>query len=668
LRSAFLIAATAFLFVGKAAAGNPATDVEWPHFGGNAYFQRYSPLDQIAASNLGELAVAWTRPSVDPAIRRALPDLQPSTYNRGTPIMVDGTLYVSNAIGLVEAFDPATGALKWVQHPLPATIKEAAGESTRGVEYWRSGDDRRIISIRGQFLHATHADDGSPVRAFGDEGKVFIRWPTTDNVSYHGTSGPLVVGDTIVIGGFGGAVREGGYGDTGAFREAAPENIRGYDVRTGHLLWTFHVMPLEDDDARQSWGNDSWKFVGNMGAWAPLSADPELGYVYAPLTAPTLSYYGGHRPGDNKYSSSLVALDARTGRLVWAQQLVHHDLWDYDAASPPVLGDVKVGGRLVKAVMQTNKPGMLFVFDRKTGEAVWPIEERPVPQSTVPGEHTSPTQPFSTRFPGVDTQGVSPADLVDFTPAIHQEAVELVSHYVTGPLFTPPSLVDSAPEGKKGTLVAPGVWGAANWNSGAFDPDSGAYFAVSRNLADVYGLFKPTDGESTSEYAILHRPAPGAPAQQPRASLPLALRLSSGLPVLKPPYGRITAYDIGAGKRLWMAPNGDDPAIRANPALKNVKLPPLLGNAGRGAPLITKTLIFLADASDAIVGQSGVHGPATLRAYDKRTGRVVWETSIPVGATGAPMTYSFHGRQYVVLPVGGAGNDVGWIAYALGSR
>jgi len=645
-------------------AQTPSPGGQWPSYGGNAWFQRYSPSDQINKATIGTLEVVWTRPTVDRLIIDKFPDLVPSNYNKGTPIMVDGVGYVSDALGLVEAFDGKSGQTRWVQKPLPFSMKDAAGQGTRGVAYWAAGADRRIIAQRGNFLYAINADTGEPVPGFGDAGKVFVRWPSSDPINYRTSSGPTIANDVIIIGGVGGSIDGGGTGDAGMHKEAVPENIRGYDVRTGHLLWTFHIIPDEGQPGHETWGKDSWRIVGDMGAWAPLSADPELGLVYVPLTAPTLSYYGGHRPGDNKWSSSLVALDTRTGRLVWGQQLVHHDMWDYDVASPPVLADITVKGKPVKAVIQVNKAGNLFVFDRTTGAPVWPIEERPAPPSTVPGEATSPTQPFPVQFPPIEQQGITDADLADFTPAIKAEARELVSHYVIGPIYTPPSVIDIG-KGKLGTLEAPGVWGAGNWNNGAFDPETGIYYAVSRNLPDVFGLYK-TGPEATIDYAVTN-PRDVLAGTGFKPGLPSPITLASGLPVLRPPYGRISAYDIGAGKRLWTAPNGDDPKVRDNPALKGVKLPALLGNTGRGAPLVTRSLLFLADASDAVSGGAGIHDGARLRAYDKMTGQVVWQHDLPAGATGAPMTFMAEGRQYIIVPVGRAGVSAGWVAFALKS-
>lgn len=647
-------------------AADVASPTSWSDYGGGKYFQRYSPLAQIGAGDLGKAQTAWSRSGVDASIKGKFPDLSPSTNLRGTPIAVDGVLYAQDAVGLVEAFDGATGATRWVQGPLPETLKEAAGQGLRGVSYWRAAADERVISIRGEYLYALNAKTGQPIAEFGDGGRVYVGWPSNEPYTYRATNGPIVANDVIVITGTGGSLDGGGSGDAGTTKEGLPENIRGYDVRTGHLLWTFHVL----EDKHTTWGKDSYRFVGNMGAFGSVSADEALNLVYVPLTAPTMSYFGGHRPGDNLYSSSLVALNSKTGKLVWAQQLVHHDMWDYDAASPPILGDVRVGGKLVKTVMQANKVGFLYVFDRATGKPVWPIEERPVPQSTVPGEASSPTQPFPTKLPGFDLQGVTEADLADFTPAIKAEAQQIANRYVLGPVFTPPTLVDPSEGGKKGTLAAPGVWGSGNWNTGAFDPEVGAYYAVSRTEPTVYGLFKPTGPKASIDYAVADiNPPPlradDPAANGPRAGLPKPPLLSSGLPLLKPPYGRVTVYDIGKGEQLWMAPNGDDPAIRSNPALTGVQLPKLLGNAGRGAPLLTKSALFLPDSSDAISGRAGIHSGAKLRGYDKRTGEVMSELALPAGATGAPMTYLAGGRQFIVLPVGGADYGSGWVAFTV---
>jgi quinoprotein glucose dehydrogenase len=654
---------------------------EWRYWGGDKGYKRYSPADQINKDNVAKLKIVWRRPGLDPDIKLKFPDLSPSAYFRASPVILNGVFYAPNAVGLIEAFDPGTGAKLWVQEPIEPGLQGMAGQSTRGVDVWGTGDDQRIIAVRGPYLYALNAKNGRMVLGFGDRGRVSLKREELYAGTFRETSGPIVVGDMIVISGNG-----GGGGDLGARKEAAPEDVRGYDVRTGKLAWTFHVRPRPGEFGDDTWGN-ALHYSGDMGAWGALSADEELGYVYVPLSAPTNAMYGGHRPGQNLYSNSLVCLDAKTGRRVWHFQMVHHDLWDYDNIGAPVLGDITVNGRRIKAVMQPNKTAWVYVFDRATGEPVWPIEERPVPQSTVPGEQSWPTQPFPTKPPPFDQQGLTENDLIDFTPAIKAEALALARQYVIGPIFTPPSLYD--PNGKKGTIVVPGTWGAGNWNTPSFDPETGIFYAASITIPYINDLEKPTDARATMPYALKQLP-PAAPAQQPAAQPPApnsgAVQgafgptspaqeargermqrsheptLPSGLPITKPPYGRITALDMNRGERLWMVANGDGP--RNHPLLKDLNLPPL-GTPGRAAPLITKTLLFIGEGSDAIPGvPAGAWGPR-FRAYDKATGKVVWEIELPAGTTGGPMTYMHQGKQYIVVPIGGRNHPPEWVALGL---
>ncbi len=680
-RSIFLPATVGAVLVLTAWPQSPPAKGEWRTYGGDKTFDRYSPLDQINRDNVRNLHVLWDRPAVDPLIKDKYPDLSPSNYFRGTPIMVGGILYAPDGVGLVEAFDAATGKTKWVQQPVEPTLQEASGQSTRGVAYWSKQSDERIVSIRGQYLYELDAKSGKPERDFGENGRISLKRETPDDARYFGFPGPFVVNDVIVVGGNGGGKAGGGYGDGGFESASRPENIRGYDIHTGRLLWTFHVLPQKGEPGYETWGKGSAEYVGNMAAWASLTADEQLGYVYIPFSAPTSSYYGGHRPGMNLYSDTLVALDVKTGKPVWHFQMIHHDIWEYDAATPPVLGDITVDGKRIKAVIASNKTGFLYVFDRVTGKPVWPIVERPVPRSTVPGEQPWPTQPFPTKPPAIDRQGFTADDLIDFTPELHQQAVEIASHYVMGPLFTPPSIIDDSPDGKRGTLALPSDWGAANWNTGAFDPETGYYYAVSMSLPAVLGLRRNPDpaspmlygeGPAPNQRRANQAPAgqtlkPGAAASQQAAAQqpqrPAYSRLSiQGLPIIKPPYGRITAYDMNKGTKLWMVPNGDGP--RNHPLLKGLNLPPL-GNTGRPVALLTRTLLFVGDASDAVMGRAGISGPAKFRAYDKADGKVLAELDLPVGATGGPMTYMAGNQQYIVVPIGGKGYGAGWVTFGL---
>jgi quinoprotein glucose dehydrogenase len=598
---------------------------------------------------------------VDPVIMDKFPDLSPSNYFRGTPVMINGVLYSPNGVGLIEAFDAGSGKTKWVQQPVEPTLKEAAGQSTRGVAYWHKNNDERIVSVRGEYLYSIVLSTGLPDKSFGENGRISLNRHTKDDAAYFGWPGPFIVNDVIVIGGNGGGKASGGYGDDGYDPRSEPEDIRGFDIHTGKLLWTFHIMPRKGEPGYDTWGKGSADYMGNMAAWASLTADEELGYVYVPLSAPTASHYGGQRPGKNLYSDSLVTIDVKTGKLVWSFQMIHHDLWEYDSATPPVLADLTVDGKKIKAVIASNKTGFLYTFDRVTGKPVWPIEERPVPKSTVPGEEAYPTQPFPTKPSAYDRQGITEADLIDYTPELHKRAMEVASRYVWGPLFTPPSVRSEDPKGKLGTFVIPGGWGAGNWNTSAFDPETGYYYAVSMTQAGSYGVLKNPDGESPMLYGT--GPLPGTPrtagGQQRR---PFGSMSIDGLPIVKGPYGRVTAFDMNKGTEVWMAANGDGP--RNHPLIKDLHLPPL-GNPGRPAPLVTKTLLLLADSSDAVMGQAGISGPAKFRAFDKATGKVIGELDLPVGTTGGPMTYMSGGKQFIVVPVGGRDYGAGWIAYAL---
>jgi quinoprotein glucose dehydrogenase len=631
-----------------------AASGEWRSYGGGKNFQRYAPIDRIRAENVGGLRIVWIRPGLDAQFKNAFPDAAPGSTLRATPIMVGGTLYAQNGLGLVEAFDAVTGQTKWLQRPMPTSPRDAAGQAARGVEYWRSGADERILFIRGEYLWSLDAQTGEPIAGFGTNGKVFLNRNTFDRAPYRATSGPIVVNDVVIVGGGGGGRTGAGFGDGGTETRALPEDPRAYDVRTGRLLWTFRIIPEAGKPGAETWGNGSGEVVGNMAVWGPITADETLGYVYLATTAPTNSYYGGHRPGENRHADSLVAVDAKSGNMVWAFQTVHHDVWDYDTAAPPILGDVRVNGSVIKAVMQASKTGFLYVLDRVTGKPVWPIEERPVPPSTVPGEVLSPTQPFPTKPPAFDRQGVTEDDLIDFTPELRQEALEIAKQFILGPMFAPPSLVSDEPGGTKGTLIAPGVWGSGNWNTGAFDPETGMYYAVSQTEANVYGLIK-TDRKATLAFTlgVLKTPVTGRPERLgPVSVLPYAPTLKSGLPILKPPYGRITALDLTTGEMAWQVPNGEGP--RNHELLKHLNLP-RLGTAGRPAPLLTKTLLF--------VGELGP-GPWKFHAYDKKTGQLLTEVELSGPTTGAPMTYEVGDRQFVVVPVGGR-NGIAWVALGL---
>lgn len=655
---------TAFIILSSllsASAGAQQTPIgEWRYFGGDNHFNRYAPLDQINRDNVSELQIVWRRSATAPELRARFDGLQPYRNLRSTPLMIDGVLYAPNAFGLVEAFDAGTGESLWMQQPYESTLLEAAGISSRGIAHWQQGLDQRLMAVRGQYLYALNPQTGETFPDFGSEepGRVKLSSndPQSDNFSL--STSPLVIGNTAVLGGY-----LNGAGDSGSRKEAAPENIRGFDVRTGELLWEFNVVPKPGEFGYDSWGDGSADYSGDLGSWCCLSADEELGLVYVPLSAPTSAYYGGHRPGDNLFANSLVALDANTGERVWHFQMIHHDLWEYDNSSPPILGDIAVDGKQIKVVMQANKNGFLYVFDRASGEPVWPIVETPVPQSIVSGEATSATQPIPSRPPAFDRQGITIDDLIDFTPALRAQALELIEPYTLGPLYAPPSPWVAG--GNQGTITIPDAWGAGNWNTGAFDPESGLYYAVSYTNPGNLGIAPTTSPSATMTHSTPVDLEWDAPTIQ-------------GIPIVKPPYGRITALNINTGEMEWMVANGDGP--RNHPLLRDLELPPL-GIPNRPAPLLTKTLLFLGEGSDTVIGTvpggSSDYDDASagfdeswrwgkkFRAYDKATGEVLMEMELPAGTTAAPMSYLHEGIQYIVIGVSSQQAEPEWVALAI---
>ncbi|HIF86755.1 MAG TPA: pyrroloquinoline quinone-dependent dehydrogenase [Gammaproteobacteria bacterium] len=639
--------------------GQNIEDGEWGYFGGDNKFNRYSPLDLINANNVDQLSIVWRRDATAASLRDDYNGMGFEKNLRSTPLLIDGVLYAPNIFGLVEAFDPATGETVWTQEPYQQTLLEAAGISSRGIAHWQQGIDRRLMVVRGSYLYALNPQTGEPFPDFGREepGRVNLAYSAANANNFALTTSPLVIGNTAVIGGF-----LNGAGDGGSRKEAAPENIRGFDVRTGELKWEFNVVPQAGEFGYDTWEEGSAEWSGDIGSWCCLSADNELGIVYVPLGAPTSAYYGGHRPGDNLYANSLVALDAETGKRIWHFQMIHHDLWEYDNSSPPILGDITVNGRSIKAVMQANKNGFVYVFDRTNGEPVWPIVETPVPQSIVEGEATSATQPIPSKPPAFDRQGITLDDLIDFTPALRNQALELVDNFTLGPLYTPPSPWIEG--GNQGTLTLPNTWGAGNWNTGAFDPETGMYFAVSYTKADNLGI-APTTSDSATMTHTIAQGSPNAPAIQ-------------GLPLVKPPYGRVTALNMNTGELEWSVANGD--GARDHPLLRDLDLPPL-GIPNRPAPLVTKSLLFVGEGSDAVVGTvpgggGAYDGPDTgydeswrwgtlFRAYDKSSGITVFEIDLAAGTTGAPMTYMHEGKQYIVVAVSSRATEPEWIALGL---
>ena len=631
---------------------------EWPGYGGDAGHTRYSPLDQVDASNFGDLELAWRfrTDNLGPA---------PEFKLEGTPLMTGGVLYATGGTRrTVVALDAATGELLWMHREDEGERAAASPRrlSGRGLAYWTDGTEARILYVTIGFrLVALDAATGARIAGFGRDGAVDLKTAAfvgdgrridlvTGAMGSNAT--PTVARDVVIVGG------------TFADGAAPPTHnhikglVQAFDVRTGRRLWTFNTVPRPGELGADTWLGDSWGTNGNNGVWTQISADPELGIVYLPVESPTGDYYGGHRPGDNLFGESLVAVDLLTGQRLWHFQLVHHPIWGFDMASPPILADITVDGREIEAVAQPGKQAFLYVFDRVTGEPVWPIEERPAPRGDVPGEWYSPTQPFPTRPPAYDRQGASLDDLIDFTPGLRAEAVELVSRYRLGPMFTPP--VVSRPEGPIATLGLGAGSGGTNWPGGGYDPETHILYVPSRTGFYSWELI-PTPGPEVSDMRYVKGTAKHGVGHGGLRDLNVR-----GLPLVKPPYGRLSAIDLDRGDILWQRPHGDTPdPVKNHPALAGLEIPPtgepcthLLG------PLVTGTLV--------VMGECGFHQTpagrgAMLRAYDKATGDEVGAVFMPAPQSGSPMTYVAEGRQYIVLAVSGRGYPGEYLAFRLPS-
>ncbi|MYD72594.1 MAG: PQQ-binding-like beta-propeller repeat protein [Acidobacteria bacterium] len=634
-----------------ATAQQGAVDGEWHAYGADDGATKYSPLDQIDASNVDRLRVAWSRPTVDQSILDVVPDLGYGNANRATPLMIDGVLYAPNAVGLVEAWNPATGETIWVQRPDEETPAGYRGAGHRGIAYWTDGNERRLIAHRGEWLYALDLATGDKIPGFGDDGRVNLTTGLQEGARYRWGGAPTVVRDVIVMG--------QSMSDTFVTKEDLRGDVRAFDVRTGELRWVFHTIPQAGDPATESWTDGAWEFTGHAPVWSLFAADEELGYVYMPTSSSTNDMYGGHRPGDNLYTQSIVCVDAETGERVWHYQLVHHGLWDYDIPAAPILADITVDGRDIPAVIQITKQAFAFVFDRATGEPVWPIEERPVPQSTTPGEVTSPTQPFPTKPPAFDRQGATVENLIDFTPELREEALEIVERYTIGPMFTPPTVRGSGPNDNQGTIQLPGSQGGADIQGASFDPETNILYIPSITSPFVADILEGNPDRTNLAFIKGTREWIGGPR---------------GLPLFKPPYGRVTAIDMNRGEILWQVPNGHGP--RNHPAIRHLNLD-RLGSPGRPGPLLTKTLFFLGEGSNVGIRTGGRvpegmphsivtnYGEPWFRAYDKQTGDLVWETELEAGTTGVPMTYLHEGKQYIVVPIGGLDVPGQWVALSL---
>lgn len=645
--------------VAPAGAQYGATNGEWSSYAGDNGGTKYSPLDQIDAGNFSSLEIVWRVPTPDGQLdfeaitedlvrRRRLGEDPGGNGNpdyglslrlfKATPLMVDGLLYVPTPLSLGAAYDAGTGENVWVHDPESYLNGPPASRSNmRGAAYWSDGEIERVYwGTTDGYLLSVDARTGEPATEFGDNGRVdlFTGVPRAERGTYSRFGRNLISVTSPPIVSNGVVVTPVTITDYVIAKEAPPGWVKGIDARTGELRWVFRTVPRGDDFGAETWGNESWRYSGNTNVWAAMSADDELGYVYLPTSTPTSDYYGGHRPGDNLFAESIVAVDIRTGERKWHFQAVHHGVWDYDFPTHPNLVDVTVDGREVKALAQVSKQGFTYVFDRATGEPVWPIEERPVETDTnLEGEVLSATQPFPTKPPPFEYQGVSIDDLVDFTPEIRAMALEAVRGFRLGPLFTPP--MRTIEGGIQGTIQRPAIDGGANLQGSGVDPETGLLYVPSNNSFSVLKYYTPDPAEGGN---LRYTQSAFGSGRQPT--------LPQGLPLFKPPYSRMTAIDLNVGDNAWMQPNGDGDRYRNHPRLRNLNLPSL-GGDGRGGPVITKTLLV----SPLTAG--GSDGGPRLIARDKATGEVVGSVDLPAGALGTPMTYMYGGRQFIALTVGG---------------
>ncbi|MDG1952127.1 MAG: PQQ-binding-like beta-propeller repeat protein [Gammaproteobacteria bacterium] len=605
---------------------------DWSSYGGANSSHKYSPLDQINTTNVSSLVPAWSWDSPDNIT--VADNIAAENYRsmpagfKSTPIVIDETLYIPTSYGRVAALNAATGAEIW-------TFDTAAWESgrptnlgfnTRGVGYWANNSQKRLFfGTNDSYLWSIDAETGLPDPKFGRKGKIDLTQGLgreIDRLQYGVVAPPLVTNDVVVVNSV--------IFDAPNKKEMPPGHVRGFSAETGELLWMFVTIPQRGQFGNETWEEDSWEYTGNTNSWTMMSADDAAGIVYIPIGTPTNDWYGGLRRGDNLFAESLVAVDALTGERIWHFQMVHHGVWDYDLPAAPTLVDLVVDGKEIKAVAQISKQGFTYVFDRITGEPVWPIIEKEVPQSTVPGEKLSLTQPFPTKPAPFALQGISDETLINFTPELRRSALQMIERFDYGALFTPPSL--------RGTINLPG-WGGGGWWTGAgFDPDTGLYYVPSVSIPIVVQLVEGGSTDSDFPYVRGGVTSVGGP---------------EGLPLTKPPYGRITAINLNSGEHEWMIPHGE--GIRKKIIDMGILDPGPVGGASRTGPLVTKTLLFLAQSDN---------GRNVLRAFDKASGETITEIELPLPPSAAPMTFAVSGKQFIALAVGG-GADSRLITLAL---
>ena len=678
------------LFVGLAclagtAWSQPSTkNGEWPHYTADLKGTKYSPQDQINASNFNKLEVAWRFKTDNLGPR-------PEYKLEGTPLMIKGVLYTTGGTRRsVVALDAKTGEQMWVY-----TLREGQRAaiaprqlSGRGLSYWTDGkgDDRVIFVTTGYRLVALNAHNGQPIPSFGKDGIVDLKVGMvtgsgqqidleTGEAGLHST--PTVVKDVVIVGS---SFKEG---MTVVTHNNTKGLVRAFDARTGKVLWTFNTIPRPGEFGNETWEHGSWATNGNTGVWTQITVDEDLGLVYLPVESPTSDYYGGERPGDNLFGESLVCVDLKTGKRKWHFQIVHHPIWDYDLSSAPILADINVNGKAIKAVALPSKEAFLYVFDRVTGQPVWPIEERPVPQSDVPGEKTAPTQPFPTKPPAYARNYMKiPDDLIDFTPEMRAQARDNIARYKTGPMFLPPVVGD--PNKYLGAINLGNASGGTNWPGAGYDPETHIVYAQANQSAVTpislrtpppgFSDIRYVMGRNDTQFVVSEGPGFGTAAdapQRPRGRGAAAGRGGAqvgglnvqGLSIIKPPYAVISAINLDRGDIQWQVPYGETPdVVRNHPALKGLNISNT-GQPGSVGLLVTKTLVILGD-SQVTTTPSHPRG-AMLRAYDKATGKEVGAVWMPAPQSGSPMTYMVGGRQYIVESVSGGNYSGEYIAFAL---
>jgi quinoprotein glucose dehydrogenase len=609
--------------------------VEWPFYGGDQAGTKYSPLTDINPDTVSKLHVVWEWKTGEVPLDQF--GTRPGMFE-ATPLMIDNVLYFSTPYHRVVALNADTGAEIWSYDPKSyedGQPPNGTGYVHRGIAAWHDGGKLRIFLNTRYRLVCLDAKTGTPVETFGNHGIVDLShgliWEIR-KLDYTNTSPPIVYQNLVILG--------NGVGDRLIYHHDPPGDVRAFDARTGRQVWSFHTIPQTGELGNDTWGADSWKFTGHTNVWAPMTLDDKRGLVFLPVGTPSNDYFGGARPGANLFAESLVCLDAKTGERKWHYQLVHHGLWDYDAASPPNLATITVDGRKIDAVVQLTKQGFAFVFDRVTGAPVWPIEERAVPASDIPEEHASATQPVPTRPPAFTPQGVSLDDAFDLTPELKAEAQAQMKKFRIGPVFTPPSL--------EGTVMRPGNIGGANWGGGAFDPETGTLYVKTSNSPTIARVKRvkhdptnPRDAEVDAEWA---------------GDLTATASFHGGLPLTKPPYAFVTAIDLNRGTILWQEAFGDSPQVRRNPALAGVTLPDRLGATGPMGAIVTKGGVILIGGGDN-----------ALHAIDKTNGHELWSAPLSGRATATPMTYRTRAGHQIVVIATGVGKGASLVAFGLDS-